>query len=60
MCNKAVNTDPFAIQFAADQYKTQEICVKICSFVFISVSDLYNTRELLKYSLNRHKTQEKV
>ena len=60
------------LQFVAECYKTQEICVKAvdtCSFVFNSVRDRYKTQEMsdkvfskepftLKYCLHRCKTQD--
>ena len=60
------------LQFVAECYKTQEICVKAldtCSFVFNSVRDRYKTQEMsdkvfskepfpLKCCLHRCKTQD--
>ena len=42
MCDKAVNTSPYAMQFVPECYKTQEICDKVvdtCPFVFDSLPD---------------------
>ena len=72
MSNKTVNTYLSAIQFVADRYKTQKICVEAvdtCFLVFDSVSDQWKTRKMsdklvsnnpfmLKCCLDIYQTQE--
>ena len=46
LCNKAVNSSPFAMQFVPDCYKTRAMCIKAVDtfpFVFDSVPYQYKT-----------------
>ena len=49
MCNKDVNTYPYAIRFASECYKRQEICdkaVNTSSVTFFSASDRNKNQEI--------------
>ena len=49
MCDKAVDTHPYTIQFVSECCKTQEICYKAvhrCFFVFNSIPDQYKSQEI--------------
>ena len=48
MCDKVVDSCPFAFDSVPDQYKTQEMCQEV----------VFKEPLMLKYYLNRYKTQE--
>ena len=52
MCNKAVHTIYFTIQFISECYKTQEMCDKAVNwrnFAFVYVLDWYKTQEICDF-----------
>ena len=49
MCDKPVDTHPSTKRFVTKCYKFQEMCdkaVKRCFFLFDSIPDQYNTRNM--------------
>ena len=72
MCDKAIDTCPFILDFVPDWYKTQEMydkAVDTCPFIFDSVPEWYKSQEMcdkavsydpfmVKTCLDSYKTHE--
>ena len=55
MCNKAVDNSAYALKFAPDWYKTQEMCIKAIDnypSTMLFVPACYKTKEMCNKAIN--------